>query len=218
MQRVCAGASIARYGDGEFKMLHDAGIKNHDAHPVLSRRLREILLASGDCLVGIPNIRSDTPKAEFWGKFMAYGKFLAERPYVSSFVTRPDSAPWINTPDYWRLLETLWRDQDVTLVRGSGKSLTTDDVPGARDVTEIVGPKRSAFVEYDALIARIVAAKHRRVLIGLGPVATVMAVDLCAKGFHAIDLGHLAMFLRKYRRGEDMTLSKDDKPLEASPA
>ena len=43
MRAVCAGASIARYGDGEFKMLKDVGIKNHDAHPVLSRRLREIL-------------------------------------------------------------------------------------------------------------------------------------------------------------------------------
>jgi len=34
---------------------------------------------------------------------------------------------------------------------------------------------------------------------------------LCAKGVHAIDLGHVGMFLRKYRRGEPMWLSKDDK-------
>jgi hypothetical protein len=49
------------------------------------------------------------------------------------------------------------------------------------------------------------------VLICLGPAATVLAVDLCAHGIHAIDLGHIALFMRKYRCGEPMTLSKDDK-------
>lgn len=217
LQAVLAGASLARYGDGEFKMLHDAGIKNHDAHPVLSQRLREILRESGECLVGIPNIRSDTPKAGFWGKYMAFAHYLADRPYCSSFVTRPDSAPWINTPTYWHALETLWLDQDVTIVRGSGKSLTATDVVGARTVTEVIGPRRSAFVEYDDLMARICAGRPRRVLIGLGPVATVMAVDLCRRGIHAIDLGHTALFLRKFRRGEPMQVTAEEKALEAYP-
>lgn len=218
LERVLAGASIARYGDGEFKMCRDTGIKNHDFHPVLSRRLREILLDSGKCLVGIPNIRSDTPKADFWGKFMAYGRFLNGRTYYSSFITRPDSAPWIDTPDYWHAMETLWLGQDVTIVRGSGKSLTPEDLDGAGQVTEIVGPKRSAFVEYGDLMERILSVNPRRVLIGLGPAATVMAADLCARGIHAVDLGHTAMFLRKFRRGEPMAVTPEEKTMEAYPS
>src|SRR6478735_12846542 len=97
LDRVIAGESLARFGDGELKMAaHVCGIKSQEAHPALSARLRSILRASGACLVGIPNIRSDTPKAEHWGKFTRYAELLGDRPYVSSFVTRPDSAPWIN--------------------------------------------------------------------------------------------------------------------------
>ncbi len=209
LDRVLAGASLARYGDGEFKMCRGAGIKSQDGHPELSRRLVEILKSSGQCLVGIPNIRSDTPKAEFWGKFMRYAPFLAQRPYVSSFVTRPDSAPWINTDDYWQRLESLWVGQDVTLVRGSSKSLTAEDLIGAGTITEIIAPRQHAFASYDELLKRIGTPK--RALLCLGPTATVMAVDLCKKGVHAIDLGHVGMFVRKHRRGEEMWLSKDDK-------
>lgn len=209
LDRVLAGASLARYGDGEFKMCRGAGIKSQMAHSVLSRRLAAILRESGACLVGIPNIRSDTPKAPFWGKYMAAVDLLVDRPYVSSFVTRPDSAPWINTDDYWTRLESLWRGVAVTLIRGSAKSLTAEDLEGARQVTEIVAPRQHAFADYDELLERV--GRPARALICLGPSATVMAVDLCARGVHAIDLGHVGLFLRKHRRGEPMWVSKEDK-------
>lgn len=214
LDRVIAGASIARYGDGEFKMAsHGAAIKSQDADERLSRRLREILIDSGSCLVGIPNIHSETPKTEFWGKHLRYASLLADRPYVSSFITRPDSAPWINTDDYWQRLESLWAGRDVTLVRGSSKSLTADDLVGAGTVTEILAPRQHAFAEYDALMKRI--GRPKRAILCLGPTATVMAVDLCAKGVHAIDAGHIGMFVRKHRRGESMWLTKDDKAVPA---
>jgi hypothetical protein len=38
-----------------------------------------------------------------------------------------------------------------------------------------------------------------------------MAVDLCARGVHAIDLGHGGMFLRKRRRGQAMVVTDSDK-------
>jgi hypothetical protein len=206
---VLAGHSIARYGDGELKMCRGAGIKSQEAHPTLARRLREILKESGRCLVGIPNIRSDTPKAEFWGKHMRFADLMTDRQYVSAFITRPDSAPWINTDDYWDRLESLWKGKSVTLVRGSSKSLTADDLSSASVVTEIIAPRQHAYAEYQQLMERI--GTPERALICLGPTATVMAVDLCAKGVHAIDLGHVGMFVRKHRRGESMWLSKDDK-------
>jgi len=209
LELVVSGRSLARYGDGEFKICHGDGCKSQNKDLKLTDRMCGVLKDSGDCLVGIPNIRSDTPKAEFWGKFMGYAKYLVDRPYVSSFVTRPDSAPWINTASDWALVESLWVGQDVTLVRGSGKSLVSDDLVGARSVTEIIAPRQHAWFEYDELMERIGTPK--RALLCLGPTATIMAVDLCAKGVHAIDCGHIGMFLRKYRRGEPMWLSKDDK-------
>lgn len=213
LRTVVYGRSLARFGDGEFKLAsHNAGIKSQDADINLSTRLREILLTSGDCLVGIPNIRSDTPKAEFWGKHMRYARLLVDRPYVSSFITRPDSAPWINHKKYWALLESLWVGQDVTVVRGSGKSLAPSDLVGAREITDILCRKQHAFQDYDEILERIGTPK--RALICLGPTATVLAVDLCKKGVHAIDLGHVALFLRKMRRGDPMVVTEEDKAVD----
>lgn len=211
LRLVLSGRSIARYGDGEFKMAaHNASIKSQTADPRLSQRLRDILHKSGECLVGIPNIRSNTPKAEFWGKHMRFFSLLRDRPYVSSFITRPDSAPWIDTPEYWAMVESLWKGRKVTLVRGSTKSLVADDLTGAGEVIEIVAPRQHAWAEYDSLVKRI--GTPERAILCLGPSATVMAVDLCARGVHAIDFGHIGLFVHKRRRGERVTvLSEADR-------
>lgn len=216
LRLVVSGRSIARYGDGEFKMAsHGAGIKSQQADARLSERLRQILQDSGECLVGIPNIRSDTPKADFWGQHMKYGRLLnLNRQYVSSFITRPDSAPWINTAAFWTELATLWVGRDVTLVRGSGKSFTGERLmaAGARSVEEILAPRQHAWAEYEQLLKRI--GKPTRALLCLGPTATVMAVDLCRKGVHAIDLGHAGMFHKKYVTAEPMTVTDEEKAVD----
>jgi hypothetical protein len=94
--------------------------------------------------------------------------------------------------------------------------LTAADLGGARRITEIIAPERDAFADYDSLLRRV--GTPERCLICLGPTATVMAVDLCANGVHAIDLGHVGMFLRKHRTGVPMVLSKDDKSYDKVPA
>ncbi len=219
LQLVCKGRSLARYGDGELKMAdttcsRTAGIKSQAYHPELQRRLAAILHDSGDCMVGIPNILSSTPKIDFWGKQLGMCRLLADRPYVSSFITRPDSAPWIDVPEYWDMLYSLWVGQDVTLVRGSGKSFTAERLmsSGAGNVIEIVAPKQQAWAEYDALLERIGTPK--RALLCLGPTATVMAVDLCAKGVHAIDLGHAGMFAQKHEKGLPMWVTDAEKAVD----
>lgn len=212
LRLVASGHSIARYGDGEIRMAdRPVGIKSQVYHPALQRRLAEILHDSGECLVGIPNIHSETPKAEHWGKYHVYSRLLTERAYVSSFITRPDSAPWIDTDEYWALLESLWRGKAVTIVRGSSKSFTAERLieSGAGEVTEILAPRQQAWAEYDALLERI--GTPETALLCLGPTATVMAVDLCARGVHAIDLGHAGMFHRKHLQGEPMWVTETDK-------
>lgn len=209
LRLVSDGLSLARYGDGELNLCRARPAKVQRRDSLLSARLLEILMDSGRCLVGIPNLHSATPKAAFWGKYQTSTDLLVDRPYVSSFVTRPDSAPWIDQPDYWQLLESLWVGQDVTLVRGGRHGLTKADLVGAGAVTEILAPPQDAWLSHDALLEQIGTPK--RALLCLGPTATVMAVDLCAKGVHAIDLGHVGMFVRKHRAGQPMTVTAEDK-------
>lgn len=223
LELVLSGRSIARYGDGEFKMArYITGIKSQEPNPELTRRLAGILHDSGECLVGIPNILSNSPKLEHWAKFMIYHQLLSPtKQYYSSFITRPDSAPWIDTPEYWAMVESLWRGRDVTLVRGSGKSFTAERLmaAGARSVVEIMprlahnGRQQHAFTQYDELMERI--GTPARCLIALGPTATVMAVDLCQKGVHAVDVGHLGLFHKKHIAGEPMWVSKEDKAVDS---
>lgn len=210
LELVRAGRSLARYGDGEFHLCDGVPAKAQRPDPTLATRLRSILRDSGDCLVGLPNLHSESPKRTFWSAFASYAVLTSPRPYVSSFVTRPDSAPWINTPLYWSLLESLWVGLDVTLVRGdSAKALQVSDLIGAKSVREIVCPRRDAFASYDAILERV--GTPARALICLGPTATVLAVDLCARGVQAIDLGHAGMFLRKVRNGEPLIVTAADK-------
>ena len=210
---VLAGASLSRYGDGEITLAEGRSIVNQPRGDLsLSRRLRGILQGDGDpCLVGIPNIHSATPKAVFWAKYLERGAALLNPSvsYGSSFISRPDSAPWIDTPDYWAALETLWAGKDVTLVRGTppaphpkkpgrftgGISILAEDLTTARSVTEVVGPGDDAWAVYDSLLEQV--GTPTTALICLGPTATVMAVDLCKRGVHAIDLGHVGTFMRQ---------------------
>ncbi len=222
---VLAGKSIARYGDGEFKVAMGGAAKAQEADATLAKKLRRALVDSGECLIGIPNIHEVVArhpvdqKVTFWSRFLTMNGLLEDRKYVSAFITRPDSAPWIDTPDYWTRIESLWKDREVTLVRGSSKSLVGEDLVGARRVNEVITSgkpqpdgrlwHRDAFSEYESLMSRI--GTPERVLLCLGPAATAMAVDLCAKGVHAVDLGHVGLFLKKHRLGLPMWLSKDDK-------
>jgi hypothetical protein len=39
-------------------------------------------------------------------------------------------------------------------------------------------------------------------------------VDLCKRGVHAIDFGHVAIFMRKRKRGEPLVVTEDDKAVD----
>lgn len=214
MRRVLAGASIARFGDGEFALAENRSIRPQRGRPDLAERLRGILLGdAAPCMVGIPNIAAlaslPPKKARFWAKYARCAALLApDVNYASSFITRPDNAPALDTPEYWRQLESLWAGQDVTLVRGDDPngtgavSLVKKDLASARTVTEVVAPGVNAWDKYPAILEEV--GRPRRALLCLGATATVMAVDLSRLGVHAIDLGHVGMFLRRHLAGEPM--------------
>lgn len=213
LARVVAGESLSRFGDGELRQAnHPCDIKPQCADAKLTARLREILLSSGKCLVGIPNIHAKGPKDAHWQTYKWTARLLSpHRTYASAFITRPDSAPWINEDSYWEMLDSLWRGESVTLVRGAQKSLTKDDLIrwGAKNVREVLCAPQHAWADYAQILDEV--GTPDRALLCLGPTATVLAVDLCAKGVHAIDLGHAGMFRKKKERGLPMWVNKEDK-------
>ncbi len=217
---VLAGHSLARFGDGEFALAENRSIRTQRAAPDLAERLREIVRGDRHCLVGVPNLAADLPpqKAKFWAKYQRCTALLTpDYAYVSSFMTRPDNAPWLDTPSYWARLERLWAKKDVVLVRGTdplgtgGISLLAADLRAATSVIEIVAPAVNAWTEYASVLAQI--GTPEIALLCLGPTATVLAVDLCRRGVHAVDLGHCGMFLHRHMQGLPMARTKAEKAL-----
>lgn len=226
MARVLGGASIARYGDGEFKIAAGNGCVSQEPDKKLMLELREILARTNTrCIVGIPRLDPRSPKITNWRKYEGkYPRFLTSAiDYYSAFITRPDSAPWINTKDFFDQIESLWRGQRVTLVCNGVRSLTPEFLmkTGAAQVDWVECPYRDAYRAIDKLEAEILAIPNKRVLLCAGPTATCLASRL-SKPKHAIDLGHIGMFWRAYEDGrfafiEQREINRETNKVEPNP-
>jgi hypothetical protein len=115
--------------------------------------------------------------------------------FGSSFITRPDSAPWIDTPEFWADLASLWKGRDVVLVAGTERSLRVEQLVGVNDCRRVAVPRRDAYAEIDRIVEEI-GLPAGPVLMCAGPTATVLAARLGKKGVQALDLGHIGMFMR----------------------
>src|SRR5437868_2902581 len=110
------GQNLARYGDGELKLAAGGNCISQPYDKGIAHELREILKrpATG-CLPCIPNVNSKTPKRANWLNWTVppYLDFYdLNRTFGSSFVTRPDSAPWCDSPEFWELIKDFWRGKD----------------------------------------------------------------------------------------------------------
>lgn len=195
------GIAIARLGDGELN--HAFGRKNvsQPADAKLAVEMRALLLEDHpNVLPCIPNVYAPGTKPTWRGYDTPEIRALyRDRVYGSSFITRPDSAPWIDTPEFWKRVVDLWRGRDVTLVIGTQRSLRADMLPEASDVRVIMGPSGQkgdgAYAKIDQIEEEI-GRPTGPVLICLGPTATVLAARLGRKGLWGLDLGHIGMFMR----------------------
>lgn len=197
------GASLARFGDGELRLAVGGRAISQVADEKLALELRNILRASA-ALVCIPT--QENARSADWARYFQppYADlYRKDKQYGSAFITRPDNAPEIDTPDYWDLVEALWKGRDVTLVAGTDRSLTPKMLKSAKSVRHIRTPERDAYAEIDRIEAEIGRPEHS-VLLCAGATATVLAERLAQKGQHALDLGHIGMFLKSagaYRYG-----------------
>jgi hypothetical protein len=198
LEAAIAGVSLARYGDGELRVALGRGCVSQTPDPGIAAELRAILQHTDEGLLAcIPNTYGGTPKKESWERFSTdgYTKMYGMKAYGSSFITRPDSAPWIDNPEYWERVTHLWRDRDVVLVVGDKKSLRVDGMLGAKSIREVHAPSKNAWAEVDRIEEEI-GRPSGSVLMCLGCTATALAARLSKKGVHAVDTGHIGMFMR----------------------
>jgi hypothetical protein len=205
-----SGRSIARFGDGELRLALGGSAVSQQADPKLQQELQSILRDPGPELVCIPNYHTTVKKN--WDGYALDKYVQLYKPdylYGSAFISRPDSAPWIDTPEYWNSVEALWKGKKVILVVGDRRSLRSEEIqPEAKYFYTVTGPGKNAYANIDWIERAVVdawrvsgdpmqyAEDRARVLMCLGATATVLAHRLAKRGIQAIDLGHVGMFKR----------------------
>lgn len=203
LDAVCSGKSIARYGDGELNNLEGKKCVPQLVVPGLENELRTIMRSKNkNCLVGIPRLdaRMAPEKHASWTHYIPrFRPFMThDKRYYSAFITRPDSAPWIATKEYFDKVNSLWKDKEVALVWGGYRSLYPEFLrkTGAAKVHSVIVSYEDAYAQIDDTLARVLATGAKTVLLCAGPTATCLAYRLSLQGLHAIDLGHIGLFWR----------------------
>ena len=203
LDAILSGKSIARYGDGELNNLEGKKCVPQLVAPGLADELREVIKAENpNCLVGVPYVDKRMPpeKQRSWEHYLPrFAPFLRPKAiYHSAFITRPDSAPWIATAEYFDKVQSLWKDKEVVLVWGGYRSLYPGFLrkTGAARVHSVIVSYEDAYAQIDDTERRVLATGVRTVLLCAGPTATCLAHRLSLRGVHAIDLGHIGLFWR----------------------
>jgi hypothetical protein len=194
---ACHTRSLARFGDGELRLAVGGSCSSQRADKRLATELRTLLGVPSKTLVGIPNF-AKTPNRTTWDRYAAhpYATLFKLPLYGSAFISRPDNAPWIDTSEYWDAVRGLWAHKDVVLVCGDEKSLRAVELNHeAASVTVVRGPRQHAYADINEIEAEI-GKPAGPVLLCLGATATALAARLDRKGVHALDVGHLGMFMR----------------------
>lgn len=193
--------SIARVGDGEFRLARGAPSASQSPDPRLQREMVDLLAGPTSSLVCLPNLRAGSPKMWFWNKYdnATYEGLCRQKLYGSTWITRPDDAPWIDRPEYWDRVAGLWTGRDVVLVTGDHKSLTEDQLTEAKSVRVVMSTRQHAYAHISEIQEKV--GQHQgTVLICLGATATVLAERFAKKDIHALDLGHIGMFMRRRKK------------------
>lgn len=207
LEAAIAGRSITRLGDGELRLADGGTAVSQIGHPRIRGEMRNVLLGTHECLVCIPHMRG--PKYHKTWRRYEMNKYISmyqRKEYGSAFITRPDSAPWIDTPEYWSRVRTLWQGKDIIAVLGpEGRSLTPEMLSDAKSCRVVYGPRRDAYEEIKRIEEEIGKLEQGQIVIlCLGACATILAVRLHTKWkAHALDLGHIGRMMRSAGRWFD---------------
>lgn len=217
LDRVIAGKlSVARLGDGEYRLIAQKNLWLQKANPLLRERLIGVLSANDSrLLVCITDntIRLSQPfqNISFSVRCFAQtfpiikGYLVPGYRYGNAFMTRfyLQERDRSRAPILFQKCKEIWAGRDVVIIEGEYTrfGVGNDLLKEAHSVRRILCPSKNAFESYREILE---AAKEFEsevlFLIALGATATVLAFDLCQVGYQAIDIGHLDLEYEWYLR------------------
>jgi hypothetical protein len=212
--------SLASGMVSEFKIADGKGYRRQDAKASLSKEMRNILAGnkSEHCLIAIPTMDSAgakyrvetmNPETRYHGWHRHRERFAQylnpEIEYWSAFITRPDSAQWINTLEYAKQFQSLWLGRKVAVIGSSPDGKENKILRAVRFTQEaqfIECAFKGAYGQIDDLHKQALKSGADLILISAGVTATCLAHRLSPK-VQALDVGSIGGFLCKMLAGEE---------------
>jgi hypothetical protein len=197
------GKSIARFGDGEFKMMDGAGYVREPPNKKLAAELRNILRhPHPNCLVAIPTMDPAGAKVRSWLRHRdRFARILRKshvKDFYSAFISRPDSAQWIRTREFALEFAKLWADKRVAvLCENESGTLRAIDAVKVTELYHVVCPSHEAYKRIDEFEQEIAKYKPQVAILSCGMTATCLANRLTKRGIQAIDFGSGGSFIAK---------------------
>jgi len=215
--------SIARFGDYEYEIILGRSVSYQKFNKTLSDRLKTILKSNErNLLIGVNDALNKNfidkyykrSAKKFWGNYVKKNeKALIKlhdrnKQYYSSGISRfyIEYEDKSKTSLYVKKLKKVWEKKDIVIIEGvkSRLGVGNDLFNNAKSIQRILCPSENAFNVYNKILNEAYKIpKNKQILIALGPTATVLAYDLCMKGYQAIDIGHVDIeyewFLRKVK-------------------
>ena len=209
-------ASVARYGDGEFKLMVDGESLRFQPYSdelraaltkVIAERPEHLLVCISRALMDVNTSKEYNERSkEFWKKWrwfhlpetVRYIRSCGAGSYVfgDTLITRPyiDYVKCDRAEVSFKMLREIWNGRDVLIVEGNETRLGigNDLFDNVSSIKRIITPNKDAFSVYDKILQSVKNNYNGElVLLALGPTATVLASDLCREGIRAIDVGHI---------------------------
>lgn len=218
------GASLARFGDGEFALMQ--GIQRYGfqrADERLAKRLREVVCSNEEgMLIGIADNFGDLSRYN-WEAQAGIRRYMKEnvrafldqiidenKTYVDAYLTRfyviyadnKGSGP----AERLEMLRSMWEGRDVLIVEGalSRLGVGNDLFMNVNSLRRILVPTHNVFDRYDDILCGIrkEVNKGELVLLAAGPSAGIFAYDLRGDGIQALDVGHVDIEYEWFLKGQ----------------
>ncbi|TMT02694.1 DUF1792 domain-containing protein [Apilactobacillus kunkeei] len=234
--------SIGRYGDGELSWMigKNNGVNNFQKKSnKLSIRLREVFDNNReDFLITLPDAMVDMNEKKFTSGATKFWKYYItkkanklsriinrEKTYYNTSVTRPyiDYNSNVFAENAFNTLKGVWKNKNILIVEGNQSRLGYNDdlFSECSQIKRIECPATNAFESYDEIFNKALQFLEKNndylTLISLGPTATILAYDLCCKGYRAIDVGHIDVEYEWFLLGAKEKINLPDKYVNEMP-
>lgn len=224
-----SNVSISRFGDGELvlSMKKPMGIRYQKADPLLTKRLREVLVSdSKNCIICVSDVFGDMAERseesrKYWKEHIDQHRWLYYRllnrknkTYYNTTATRvysPLEDKSLAAPRF-KKWQQLWDGKDIVFIEGQKTRMGVGNnfFSNAKSIRRILGPAENAFDRYDEILQfASTLPKDTLFILALGPAATVMSYDLSQLGYRALDLGHIDVEYEWFLKGNSNVLLKN---------